>query len=148
MREGVLSAASQEAAADQVMPMLEAGLGELGPDVLFDLALARGNPKLARRAQEVIEKPAFGPRASKALRVALELRAAKKMSPGESCRVRRELFARAKEEGDTRSVPYLSELTSTRGCGFLRRGDCFPCLHNDGLLTEAINAARARSANQ
>ena len=147
VREGVSSAAAQEAAADQILPMLETGLGELGPDVLFDLAFARGNARLAKRAQDAIEKPALAARASKALRVALELRAAKKLTPADSCRVRRELFQRAKDEGDARCVPYLSELTSTRGCGFLRRGDCFPCLHGDGLLTEAINASRARTPN-
>ena len=144
VREGVASAASHETAADQTLPLLEAGLGELGPDVLYDLTIAKGSTKLARRAQEAIDKPALVARASKPLKVALELRAARRLPPSESCRVRRELFARAKDEGDARSMPYLSELTSTRGCGFLRRGDCFPCLHGDGLLTEAISAVRAR----
>jgi serine/threonine-protein kinase len=146
VREGVMSAASQESAADQTLPVLEAGLGELGPDVLYDLTLAKGGAKVAKRAQESIDKPAVIARASKALKVALELRAARRLTPGEACRVRRELFARAKEEGDARALPYLSELTSTRGCGFLRRGDCFPCLHGDGLLTEAISTVRARPA--
>ncbi len=140
--EGLIAAVRADEGAATV-PALEK-LGELGADVLYELSTTpKLPPKLQKRAQAAAAAPDFHQRASKALKVTLELRAARKPS-ADQCKIRKALFVRAKEEGDARALPYLFELTSTRGCGFLKRSDCLPCLHTDGSLNEAIAAVRGR----
>ena len=37
--------------------------------------------------------------------------------------------------------PYLG----THGCGFLSRSDCYPCLHKDTALHDAMSAIEERA---
>ncbi len=143
VREGLVAATHLDG-GDATLPAIER-LGALGADVVYELATTPRVPaKLQKRAQAAMGAPDFLVRASSALKVALELRAARRPS-ADQCKTRRELFVRAKEEGDARALPYLLELTPTRGCGFLKRSDCHPCLRVDNSLNEAIAAVRGRN---
>ena len=39
--------------------------------------------------------------------------------------------------------PYLA----TRGCGFLSRSDCYPCMHKDSAIRDAMSAIEERAAH-
>ena len=45
-------------------------------------------------------------------------------------------------------IPQLQPYQATRGCGFLGRSDCYPCMHKDHLLEEAKQAITERAKQQ
>ncbi len=127
---------------DTAFMLLEEKLGAAGTDILYDIGfLASGQlyPAAATRARASLTKAAVRAIASRALLVLLEFRDAK------TCDAKRALLERAKEEGDWRIVPQLKLYLPTSGCGFLRRNDCFPCMHRDRLLQDAIATIDLRS---
>ena len=127
---------------DTAFMLLEEKLGAAGTDILYDIAyLTSGQlyPAAATRAKASLAKPAVRAIGSRALLVLLEFRDAK------TCDAKRALLDRAKDEGDWRIVPMLKLYLPTSGCGFLRRHDCFPCMHRDRALNDAIATIDARS---
>ncbi len=143
-REALVGVAYFDGGLEAAVASMSARMGTLGPDVLYDLAVGAKIPqKVQKRAQDAIATDVVLEHASTALKVALELRAARRLGGQPMCTTRKALFVRAKDEGDMRAMPYLSELTSRRGCGFLKRSDCFPCLR-DGSLEAAISAINSR----
>ena len=79
------------------------------------------------------------PKASPALSVALDLRAA------ESCEQYKAIMPRALKDGDRRSAHLLLKLTSKHGCGPTKRADCYACLREPGdELKATINAVKSR----
>ena len=124
---------------DAAFALLESHMGTLGVDVLYDLAYGP-RPQIAAsvRAKQALQSQEVRSRASDAVLVALDLHAAT------SCEGKRAVLARAKESGDARAIPLLTPLTYTQGCGFLRAKDCWPCLHRDGAVKDAIAAITAR----
>ena len=57
---------------------------------------------------------------------------------------RKALYAQAREHGDARSMVFLKPMTSTSGCGFLKRSDCFSCLEPRKELYDTIAAIQKR----
>jgi serine/threonine-protein kinase len=133
------AAPTQNAAFD----LIEAKMGPGGPDTLYALQIdpRSTNPKLQKRAKDLFARKDFLARVTPALDTALDLRAA---SGAALCSQHRKLFQQARDQGDSRSLRYLSPLTAIRGCGFLKRGDCYSCLRSDNLLNEAMKAINER----
>jgi eukaryotic-like serine/threonine-protein kinase len=115
------------------------GLRGPGADMLYELSRASSTPPaladLARRAFE----PGAREHASGALQTLLALNEAK------TCESFKALLPRAEELADARAVELLKKRSTARGCGFLRRRDCYPCLRGDDALQRALRAATART---
>jgi hypothetical protein len=128
--------------AAQAFELIATRMGSVGPDLLFELVTTSSTAKHPKdRAAKQLEDPAVRALASPALLVAIELRAALPCG-------RKPLLARARENGDARSLSYLKPMLPTTGCGFFRRGDCYDCFANRAELKEAIAAIEARRASQ
>ena len=130
---------------DEAFALLEGPLGERGVDALVELSTAKAATRqladrLHARALRSLAKPEVRAHASPPIGALLDLKAA------QGCGAKKELLARVKEVGDARLTPSLKALKSTRGCGFLGRSDCFPCLRRDPALDEALEAVEARAA--
>ncbi|WP_437284894.1 protein kinase domain-containing protein [Sorangium sp. So ce406] len=119
-------------AADQVFDLLTNKLGTGGLDVLLDVVRARGGTKAARRASEILARPAVMARATPALRVTYAFRKA-------TCNGKRALFGRAAAEGDERT---LFELQVLHGARCRRTDPC--CFRDDKAIAEAIQQLKAR----
>ncbi|WP_437954993.1 serine/threonine-protein kinase [Sorangium sp. So ce119] len=138
LREEVLSTVAGIAfeednpAADQVFDLLTNKLGTGGLDVLLDVMRARGGTKAARRASEILARPAVMARATPALRVTYAFRKA-------TCNGKRALFGRAAAEGDERT---LFELQVLHGARCRRTDPC--CFRDDKAIAEAIQQLKAR----
>ncbi|MFT3723987.1 MAG: hypothetical protein QM773_10400 [Hyphomonadaceae bacterium] len=78
------------------------------------------------------------PKASKALSVALDLRAS------ESCEKTQQILPRAEADADRRSLHLLIKLQRKYGCGPNKRADCYPCLRSGDALENSVKAARER----
>jgi eukaryotic-like serine/threonine-protein kinase len=139
-----IAAKGQGEADDEAFALLEGPLGERGVDALIELT-ARGPGReirdLRARATKSLAKPEVRAHASQAAAVLLDMKLADK------CEAKHDLLGRAKDHGDARVLSSLKPLKSTRGCGgFMRRGDCWPCLRKDSALEDAITAIEARPA--
>lgn len=119
--------------------LMQDGMGAVGPDLLYTIAIAPSMGKLPKeRAEKALASEKVRAAATPALLVAADLRATKN-----SCD-RKKLFPRARDEGDARSLPFLTPLLASDGCGFLGTGDCLKCLGGRQDLREAITAIQAR----
>jgi len=79
------------------------------------------------------------PKASPALAVALELRAA------ESCEQYKAILPKALRDGDRRASQLLAKLNGKRGCGPKKSEDCYACLREQGdELKATISAVKSR----
>lgn len=134
------AAAGSPEVQELAFELMQDGMGPGGPDLLFELATTTATPKPARdRAERALASEPVRKLATPALLVAMDLRATKS-----SCE-RKKLFPRARDEGDARSLPFLTPLLATSGCGFLGTGDCLKCLGGRQDLREAITAIQARA---
>lgn len=123
--------------------LLQDGMGAAGADLLYTLATTQSTPKAAKdRAERALATDKVRGAASPALLIALDLRAEKS-----SCD-RKKLFPRARDEGDARSLPFLTPMLATSGCGFLGTGDCLKCLGGRQDLREAISAIQGRDPSR
>jgi eukaryotic-like serine/threonine-protein kinase len=147
--EGVLQALRAAALSPQAeagaIALLESLPGPQGPNVLYDLSTARDStPKAKAAAQRSLAKAEVAAKASPALAVFLAFKQA------QGCEAKHALLPRAVESGDARMLPLLKPLLSRNGCGGgLRRflgggGDCYACLRDDTLLTDALKAVEGR----
>lgn len=112
--------------------------GPIGPDLLYDLWI--GNPKRTETtmlAQELVYSEEVRAKASPALAVALDLRAAK------SCESVVDLLPRALQYADKRASSSLKKLLIRRGCGKKRVEDCYPCLRPLDHDKKAVNVLQA-----
>lgn len=138
----LLKLAGESETAAEALLALSAIDGPLGPDLLYEAwtgTSARTNA--TELSQKLVYSSDVRPRASKALAVALDLRAA------DSCEKNREILPRALTDGDKRSLHLLVKLLNKRGCGPKKADDCFACLReNKDELTATINAVKARRA--
>ncbi|MCC6897781.1 MAG: hypothetical protein IT377_02340 [Polyangiaceae bacterium] len=112
----------------------------LGPDLLYSAWTTRkkGDPAAAI-AEALLSPDEVRKRASPALLVALDLRAA------ESCDAAKAALGRAAEHGDRRVVPLLGRFSQKSGCGEGKRDDCWPCLREGDDLKTAAKAAGKRA---
>jgi hypothetical protein len=116
--------------------------GSVGADMLYELS--RGSsyaPSVAELARKAFDE-AGRSHASEALQVLLALNEAK------ACNTLKALLPQAQAQADERAVDLLKRRANPRGCGFLRRRDCYPCLRADDALARAQRAAAAKPKPQ
>jgi hypothetical protein len=94
--------------------------------------------ELTELARKLVYTPDVRAKASKALAVALDLRAA------ETCEQNLDAVSRAANDADRRSLHLLTKLKRKQGCGPAKRQDCYPCLREGDGLDKAITVAKAR----
>ena len=136
----VAALGSDEESAQAATRLLEQELGEAGVELLYDLTVKQTGARWKPRLNQSLTKADVLAKASPALRVALDLRAARR------CESKRELLSRAKSDGDRRSLVQLRSLTERRGCGFLNLQDCWPCLRKSSALSDTIAALETRTS--
>jgi serine/threonine-protein kinase len=136
--QAIVAALNDPATSNRATELLERDLGEAGVELLYDLTTRQTGARWKSRLMQSLAKPEVLANASPALRVAIDLRAAKR------CEAKRDLLPRVQSEGDARALTQLRALAQTQGCGFLGLGDCFPCLRKGTVLRDAITALEAR----
>ena len=142
LQEDVRNAALFKDAQDDAFTLLESKMGALGVDILYDIAFGasgRQYPQAATRARHSLDVDDVRERASPALAVLLDFRDAK------TCDAKRALLDRAGDHGDARMLLVLQPYLGTHGCGFLSRSDCYPCMHKDTALRDAMSAIEERA---
>lgn len=100
-------------------------MGTAGPDLLYELLTTRGGSRAAKRAEELLRDEGVRSKGSPAMRIAYDLRTAR------TCAAKAELYERAGEEGDRRTLGQLFVLS--RECG-----------SKDPKLKAAIEALKKR----
>jgi hypothetical protein len=128
--------------APQALSTLSSVKSPLGADLLYEVwtgTAARSESTELARA--LLFSADVRPRASPALSVALELRAA------QSCERYQAILPSALKDGDRRSFGPMTKLSNKRGCGPKKTEDCFACLRGaPDELTATINAVKSRRA--
>ncbi len=128
-------------ASDTAFALLEGTMATKGADILYQLWLDKAlREHTRRRAEKWLRSEPFARTASNALVIATRLRMA------ESCEKKFELLGLAAKGGSASALAYLRELDSDKGCGIDGKSDCFPCLHKDGRLKDAIVQLESRLA--
>lgn len=137
----MLAANGPPNAAAVAFDLMTSKMGSHGPDLLYSLLnTSRAGSNTNTQSARALAKPEVRVLATPALLIALDL---KNTQP---C-ARKELYARAREVGDERSLFFLRPLTIANGCGnILRRRDCFPCLEPRQELHDTIAAIQKRLA--
>ena len=118
---------------DRVFDLISTKMGTPGIDILYELLTTRGGSRAAARAEELLRDENVRARGTPAMRIAYDLRSA------HACEDKKALFARARTEGDNRTLGQLQLLN--RSCGRRAKG-C--CLQNDPDLREAMDGIKAR----
>jgi eukaryotic-like serine/threonine-protein kinase len=145
LQEDVRNAALIHDVQDEAFSLLETKMGMRGIDILFDIAngaSGRMYPQAAARARRDLDTPDVRKRASPALAVLMAFREAK------TCDQKHALLEAVRDRGDARLLPLLVPYESARGCGFLGRNDCYPCMHRDHQIEEARQAIFERAKAQ
>jgi len=126
--------------ARDALSALAAGPEPLGPDLLYEVWTGTTQRTEATDlARALVYSTDVRPKASPALSVALELRAA------ESCESYKAILPKALKDGDRRALHLLVKLNAKRGCGPKKTDDCYACLREDAdELTATINAVKSR----
>ena len=116
-------------------------MGSTGPDLLYNLLTAEKMGKFPlERAEKLLLDPEVRKLASPALLVAHDLRRTIRHCAS------KDIIARARQQGDARSLHYLRQLLGTYKCGAFNLGTCTRCpavLHDAGAALKAIEARRA-----
>lgn len=138
----LLQASRDPQTAPQALLAFAAAGTPLGADLLYEAwtgTHARTDGTELSRA--LLYSADVRPKASPALSVALDLRAA------ESCEQFKAAMPGALKDGDKRSLLPLSKLVNRRGCGPKKAADCYACLRDEkDELAATINAAKSRRA--
>jgi serine/threonine protein kinase len=145
LQEDIRNAALLPEAQDDAFKLLESKMGMRGIDLLFDIAYGasgRMYPQAATRARKTLDTAEVRKRASPALAILLAFRDAK------TCDQKHALLEDVRDKGDARMISQLQPYESSRGCGFLGRTDCYPCMHKDHLLQDAKQGIVERTARQ
>jgi hypothetical protein len=125
-------------APDALSAMAEAP-GPLSADLLYEMwtgtVVRNGATELAR---SLVFSKEVRAKASPELAIALDLRIA------ESCEQNRALLPRVLDKADRRSLALLARLNRKFGCGANKRLDCYPCLHTDKALDDAMAEVKKR----
>ena len=128
--------------SEKTLNLLSGGFGERGVDILYDLATTRGvRHDVKRAASSALYTMAAQGAASPAMKVLLALEHAG------TCEEKLALLPSAESDADARSLPLLTAMRSTVGCGKRRRGDCYPCMRRGLQLDNAVAAVRKRAGS-
>lgn len=115
-------------------------MGARGAEMIHDLASTKGvRREVKDRADTWLATDAFQKKAPPALAVLVALERA------QTCKQRVQLLARAKSQGDERTLRLLESYEKQTGCGKRGTEDCNVCMRSDQQLSEAISAVRERS---
>jgi serine/threonine-protein kinase len=142
LQEDVRNASLFRESQDDAFGLLESKMGMRGIDILYDIAYGASGrlyPQAAQRARRSLETADVRDGASPALSVLLDFRDSK------TCDAKHALLERARDQADARMLAVLQPYEAARGCGFLGRTDCYPCMHRDHLLQEAMAAIQDRA---
>jgi len=136
----LLSQARDEETARTAQAALASAGTALGADLLYEVWTGTSAKTDATElARALVQSPELRPKASPALSVALDLRAA------ETCEQVKSILPSALKDGDRRSLHLLAKLGVRRGCGPNKAQDCYACLRDDNQeLAATINAVKAR----
>jgi eukaryotic-like serine/threonine-protein kinase len=134
-------ALASPAGVDSAFAILEGPMKAEGARVLYGLGYENKPPyNLAARARKSLADPEVAKNMPAALKGAIELRNA----PA-ACNARKEVIEKFKNDFDATALPILRSMTKTTGCGgFFKRGDCWPCMREDGFLNKVIAAVEAK----
>lgn len=138
----LLEAARDTQTAAQALAALTAVGTPLAADLLYEAwAGTTARTEATELSRALLYSADVRPKASPALSVALDLRAA------ETCEEFQAALPSALKDGDKRSLLPLAKLGSRRGCGPKKTADCYPCLRAESdELRATINAAKSRRA--
>jgi serine/threonine-protein kinase len=145
LQEDVRNAALMRDGQDDAFTLLESKMGMRGIDILFDIAYGQSGrlyPQAAARAKRLLDAAEVRKRASPALAVLLSFRDAK------TCEQKHALLDAVRDKADARMLAELRPYEAVRGCGFLGRNDCYPCMHRDHALDDAKEAITERASKQ
>jgi serine/threonine-protein kinase len=143
LEEDVRNASLVREGQEDAFALLQSKMGTRGIDILYDIAYGasgRQYPQAAARAHHALDLPEVRNRASAGMSLLLDFRDAK------TCEAKHSLLERARDQGDARLVTILQPYESTRGCGFLGVSDCYPCMHRDKQLRDAVSAIEDRAS--
>ncbi len=143
LEEDVRNASLVREGQDDAFALLQSKMGTRGIDILYDIAYGasgRQYPQAAARAHHALDLPEVRNRASAGMSLLLDFRDAK------TCEAKHSLLERAREQGDARLIAVLHPYESARGCGFLGVSDCYPCMHRDKQLRDAVSAIEERAS--
>ncbi len=117
-------------------------LEQKGADIVYDAwasaASGRGAQVDTKTAKKLLESSAVRRHASKSLLVALE------MLDARGCTEYKRTLPKVISDGDERCLKTLRRLSHDRGCGIFGLGDCYGCLRGNGILSQALEAAKGR----
>jgi hypothetical protein len=138
----LLTAARDDARALDALAVIAELPGPESADLLYELWTETAErTRTTAIAEQLVYSKDVLPKASPALRVALDLRRAKQ------CEDLAAIVPRATEVGDRRSLHLLGRLNKPRaGCGPHGKQDCHGCIRHTKPLTEAIHATLDRPA--
>jgi hypothetical protein len=140
IKELLRLARSDETAAD-ALGAIAALPGPISADLAYEVWTGTTERNRATRlAQTIVYSPDVFPKASPALRIALDLRRT------DDCEQNREIVRRAITDGDRRSLHLLGKLQRRFGCGKNKREDCFKCLREGTDLKDAAREVAQRPA--
>ncbi|HEY1692120.1 MAG TPA: serine/threonine-protein kinase [Polyangiaceae bacterium] len=145
LQEDIRNAALMKDAQDEAFALLETKMGTRGIDILYDIAYlgsGRMYPQAAARARRSLETSEVRKRASAPLAVLLQFKDAK------TCEQKHTMLEAVRDKADARVLSLLQPYEAARGCGFLGRSDCYPCMHHDHLLEDAKQQVTERAARQ
>jgi serine/threonine protein kinase len=127
--------------SDEAFALLESKMGSDGVDVLYDVGYGNAGKlygQAATRARHSLDLASVRKLASPALAVLLDFRDTK------TCEQKHDMLDRVRDKADPRMIPILKQYQATSGCGFLNTRDCYPCMHRDHDLNDAITAIQDR----
>src|SRR5262249_28807071 len=105
--------------ANEALSAMAALPGPVGPDLLYAVWTGTtGKTDVTELAQALVYSKDVRPKASPALSVALDLRAA------QTCEQNRDLLPRVLNDGDQRALASLAKLNKKTGCGPTKLQDC------------------------
>lgn len=140
IQSDLLRLADDPRTARDALAALAALEGPISADLLYEVwtrtPVQSDTTELARR---LVSSTDVRAKASPALAVALELRAA------ETCQKYQTILPLALKDGDRRSLHLLAKLTSKRGCGPKKAQDCYACLRTPrDELSATLGAVKGR----
>jgi hypothetical protein len=137
--ESLQDFAQNEATAVTALDTMAHLPGPISVELLYEVWTGtRGRDATTELAEALVYSKDVLPKATPALRVAIDLRRA------QTCEENLAILPRATKDGDSRSLHLLAKLQRTYGCGPKKKDDCYKCLREGTVLEDATRAVRDR----